>query len=70
MSKSTEKRASVEKFLNEKYHPQTQQKTKLNMVLNKLTEVDNDKVDSLRMLGLYMNGDINQRQLIKYLKNA
>lgn len=42
--------------------------TKLDKILTKLIDHDNDKVDALRFLRLHINGDINYNTLIKRLK--
>ena len=60
-------------ILNEKKSINQQDKTlnKINKILTKLYNHDNTKIDTIRLLYLYLNGngrDINLEYLIKKLK--
>jgi hypothetical protein len=61
---------SVEAYLKRKDTPKEIEKNKVNTLLLNLKDIDNDKVDALRMLNLYLNGDIKKNKLIKFLKDC
>lgn len=61
----------AESIANKRLVKQTQQLKKIESILEKTREIDNDKVDAIRLLFLYLESegdDIKYRNLMKFLK--